>query len=179
MTFNFVEILPLSQRHGNCILFAAIRWHDFGNRPAIGRPSGHFSRHPDAPLVSISPRRQFPRPMPERVFVVDHQSGSGFSGIGLSILPPRPVCHTKGHWPGFRSSNQPDQERTTAYRDSSGPESRSDAHCAPIVGDWEEPSGESLFKRTTSAPSPCCRPESSWPPSGRAGRWCAWRRRSC
>ena len=25
----------------------------------------------------------------------------------------------------------------------SGPESRSDAHCATIIGDWEEPSGES------------------------------------
>ncbi len=36
-----------------------------------------------------------------------------------------------------------DQERTTAYRDSSGPDSRSDAHRATIVGDWEEPSGES------------------------------------
>ena len=29
--------------------------------------------------------------------------------------------------PGFSSPNQPDQERTTAYRDSSGPNSRSDA----------------------------------------------------
>ena len=45
--------------------------------------------------------------------------------------------------PGFSSPNQPDQERTTAYRDSSGPNSRSDAHCATIVGEWEEPSGES------------------------------------
>ncbi len=44
--------------------------------------------------------------------------------------------------PGFSSPNQPDQERTTAYRDSSGPNSRSDAHCATIVGDWEKPSGE-------------------------------------
>ena len=49
--------------------------------------------------------------------------------------------------PGFSSPNQPDQERTTAYRDSSGPDSRSDAHCATNVGDWEEPSGESRFKR--------------------------------
>ena len=30
--------------------------------------------------------------------------------------------------PGFSSPNPPDQERTTAYRDSSGPNSRSDAH---------------------------------------------------
>jgi len=48
--------------------------------------------------------------------------------------------------PGFSSPNQPDQERTTAYRDSSGSESRSDAHCATIVGDWEEPSGESRLE---------------------------------
>ena len=50
--------------------------------------------------------------------------------------------------PSFSSPNQPDQERATAYRDNSGPESRSDAHCATIVGDWEEPSGESPSKRT-------------------------------
>ncbi len=47
--------------------------------------------------------------------------------------------------PGFSSPNQPDQERTTAYRDSSGPNSRSDARCATIVGDWEVPSGEFQF----------------------------------
>ena len=45
----------------------------------------------------------------------------------------------------FSSPNQPDQERTTAYRDSSGPDSQLDAHCATVVGDWEEPSGESRF----------------------------------
>ncbi len=44
--------------------------------------------------------------------------------------------------PGFSSPNQPDQERTTAYRDSSGPDSRSDAHCAIIIGNWEELSRE-------------------------------------
>ncbi len=44
--------------------------------------------------------------------------------------------------PGFSSPNQPNQERTTVYRDSSGPNSRSDAHYATIVGDWEEASGE-------------------------------------
>ena len=47
--------------------------------------------------------------------------------------------------PGFSSPNQPDQERTTAYRDSSGSNSRSDARFATIVGEWEEPSGESRF----------------------------------
>ncbi len=61
--------------------------------------------------------------------------------------------------PGFSSPNQPDQERTTAYRDSSGPNSRSDAHCATIVGDWEEPSGESQFRSVglLCRRSLCCR----------------------
>ena len=36
------EFVPLSHRQGNCIPYAAIRWHDFGNRPALGRPLGHF-----------------------------------------------------------------------------------------------------------------------------------------
>ena len=73
MPSKFVEFVPLSHRQGNCIPYAAIRWHDFGNRPALGRPLGHFSRHPDTPLLSLSPRRRFPRPTPERVFVADHQ----------------------------------------------------------------------------------------------------------
>ncbi len=49
--------------------------------------------------------------------------------------------------PRFSSPNQPDQERITAYRDSSGPKLRSDAHFATIVGDWEKPYGESQFRR--------------------------------
>ena len=91
MPSKFVEIVPLSHRQGNCIPDAAIRWHDFGNRPALGRPLGHFSRHPDTPLLSLSPRRRFPRPTPERVFVADHQSSSGFSGTGPSAPPPQPI----------------------------------------------------------------------------------------
>ena len=66
---NSLEIVPLPRG----IPYAAIRWHDFGNRPALGRPLGHFSRHPDTPLLSLSPRRRFPRPTPERVFR-SHQS---------------------------------------------------------------------------------------------------------
>jgi len=53
-----------------------------------------------------------------------------------------------GATPGFSSPIQPVQERTTAYRDSSGPKSCSDAHRATIVGNWEEPSGESRFKQS-------------------------------
>ena len=45
--------------------------------------------------------------------------------------------------PAFSSPSQPDRERTTAYRDSSEPVSRSDAHCVTVVGDQEQPSGES------------------------------------
>jgi len=37
--------------------------------------------------------------------------------------------------PGFPSPNRPDQGRATAYRDSPGPNSRSDGHCATSVGD--------------------------------------------
>jgi hypothetical protein len=55
--------------------------------------------------------------------------------------------------PGFSSPNQPDQERTTAYRHSSGPESLSDAHCATIIGDWEKPSGESGDNSIGSLPT--------------------------
>ena len=91
MTSDFVENVPLSDRQENCIPFAAIRWHDFGNRPAIGRPFGRFSCHPDTPLVSQSPCRRFPRPTPERVFVANHQSGPRFSGTKSSAPPPRPI----------------------------------------------------------------------------------------
>ncbi len=47
---------------------------------------------------------------------------------------------------GFSSPNQPHQERTTAYHDISGSNSQPHAHCATIVGDWEEPTGESRLK---------------------------------
>ena len=44
-----------------------------------GRPFAHIFRHPDTPVLSLSPGRRFPRPTPERVLVADHQSGSDFS----------------------------------------------------------------------------------------------------
>lgn len=59
--------------------------------------------------------------------------------------------------PGFSSPNQPDQMRTTAYHDSSGPDSQSDAHSAIIVGGWENPSGESrsrLLRACSYFPQP-------------------------
>ncbi len=54
--------------------------------------------------------------------------------------------------PRFSSPNQPDQGRTKAYRDSSGPGSRSAPRCATNVGDWEEPSGESRLNRIFRSP---------------------------
>ena len=61
MTSNFVEIVPVSHRQGNYIPFAAIRWLEFGNRPAIGRPFGRFSRHSDtygSPWARLSEARE-------------------------------------------------------------------------------------------------------------------------
>ncbi len=53
MTSKFAEIAPPSHRQGNCIPFAAIRWHDFGNRPALGRPFGPVFHHPDTTLPGL------------------------------------------------------------------------------------------------------------------------------
>ena len=50
MTYKFVKIVPSSHRQGNCIPFAAARRQDFGYRPALGRPFGHFFRHRDTLL---------------------------------------------------------------------------------------------------------------------------------
>ncbi len=44
MPSKFVEIVPSSNRQGNCIPFAAIQWHDFGNRPVLDTPFGKFAR---------------------------------------------------------------------------------------------------------------------------------------
>jgi len=62
-----------------------------------------------------------------------------------------PSRHEKLTRPGLPSPNQPNRERAIVYRDGSGPNSRSDAHCAIIVGDWEEPSGESRLKAIEEA----------------------------
>jgi hypothetical protein len=57
----------------------------------FGSPFGPVFRHPDASLPSFSRRRGFSRPTPERVFDVNHQSGSGFSGTSSSARQPRPI----------------------------------------------------------------------------------------
>ena len=86
-----VEIVPPFHRLENCIPSAAIRWPDFGDWSSFGRPFCHFVRHLDTPLLSFPHGHRFPRPTPERVFVVDHRSGSGFSGTVPSAPPPRPI----------------------------------------------------------------------------------------
>ncbi len=63
--------------------------------------------------------------------------------------------------PNFSSLNLPDQKRTTASRDSSGPKLRQDASCAIIVSEWEELSGESRSNGGTTMsdlPQHCCGP---------------------
>ena len=64
---------------------------------------------------------------------------TGVCGAGRSPPSKREIVTE----PRLSPPNQPDQVRPTAYRDSSGPDSRSDAHCGIILGDWEKPSGES------------------------------------
>ncbi len=76
---------------GDCIPFPAIRWPDFGDRPSFGRPFAQIFRHSATLLLSFSPGCRLPRPTPERVFVVDHQSGSGFSGTGSGARRLRPI----------------------------------------------------------------------------------------
>jgi hypothetical protein len=44
MTFEFVNIKRPSHRRGNHVPLAAVPRHVFGDRPAILRPFGHFSR---------------------------------------------------------------------------------------------------------------------------------------
>ncbi len=92
--FKSNPTVPKSHRHWISFPSAAIRQSNLGDSAVLGSPSGQFCRHPDTPLPSFLPRRGCPRPTPEQVFVADHRSGPGFSGIGLSILPPRPV----GRW---------------------------------------------------------------------------------
>ena len=91
MTSKSVEIVPPFLRQGNGILSAAIQRPDFGDRLSSGRPFDQIFRHSDTPFPPFSPGRRFFRPTPGRVFVVDHRSGSGFSGTVPSARQPRPV----------------------------------------------------------------------------------------
>jgi choline dehydrogenase-like flavoprotein len=91
MSSKYREIIPPFHRQRNCIPSAAIRWLDSGDRHALRRPFAQIFRHSDTPFLSFSPGRRFPRPTPERVFVVDHQSGSGYSETVPSAPLPRPI----------------------------------------------------------------------------------------
>ncbi len=42
MTSKFGNIVSPTHILGTCITFAAIRWPEFGNRPALGRPFAHI-----------------------------------------------------------------------------------------------------------------------------------------
>ena len=53
MTFMFVDNVPPSHGQGNRIPYAAIRWPDFGDRPAFGRPFARIFRHSDTPRLSF------------------------------------------------------------------------------------------------------------------------------
>ena len=46
----------------------------------------------------------------------------------------------------YSSPNQPNRERTTAYRASAGPDLQPDGRRATAVGDWQESSGESRLR---------------------------------
>ena len=103
MQSKFVEIVPPSHRQGNGIPSAAIRWPDFGDRSSSGRPSAQIFRHSDTPLLSRSPRRQFPRPTPERVLVDEQTFGLPVVGADrlyrnpwFSVYQARPLTRPFG-----------------------------------------------------------------------------------
>ncbi len=98
-------------------------------RPVLGRNHD--------PHVGVSGGRI----MGETWFAMSLALGNGCCGATIRRMLALSQCEMVTG-PSFSSPNQPDQEPTTAYRDCSGPNSRSDAHCATIVGDWEKPSGE-------------------------------------
>ncbi len=83
-----------SDAHDTCAMSTRCRTGTGRLRRSLGQPSSRRrcevgltrnSRHPDAPLAPFLPHRRFPRPMPERVFIVDHQSSP--SGLTLSARP--------------------------------------------------------------------------------------------
>ncbi len=96
------------------------------------------------PLVRVggSPALDIPTPRWCCVSPVGGAGGNPWSGWGNLGVSTCALTVRNGREIGFLIDHQPDQEPTTAYRDCSGPNSRSDAHCATIVGDWEKPSGE-------------------------------------
>ncbi len=163
MTPKIREIVPPPHRQGNYILVATKGggalviddatgeagqdWRQgCGPRPLCHVPIGR-SCGPEGTVPENPPPHRWPAAGPIATMTALHPGASrspdrtGLCRAGRSA--PSQCEMVTG--PGFSSPNQPDQVQTTAYHDSSGPNSRSDAHCATIVGDWEEPSGESRF----------------------------------
>ncbi len=89
IAFKSMAIIVQVRRRCNGFPSVAIRQSRFDDLAVVGSPFDQFCRHPDTPFPSISPRRRFPRPTPERVFVVDHQSSPRFSGTIPSARQPR------------------------------------------------------------------------------------------
>ena len=70
IAFKSMAIIVQVRRRCNGFPSVAIRQSRFDDLAVVGSPFDQFCRHPDTPFPSISPRRRFPRPTPERVFVV-------------------------------------------------------------------------------------------------------------
>ena len=62
MTSAIAKIVSTFHRQGNCILSAAIRWTDFGDRPSFGRPFVEILRHSDTPFLSVFTRSSISPP---------------------------------------------------------------------------------------------------------------------
>ncbi len=111
ITTRFGEIVPPSHRQRNCIPSAAIRWPDFGNRPALGRPFGHFPCHPD----KLSCRFLLAVDFLRLSQLWPSKSVSTMSLIGYNLPsepPPRHVCNG----PRFGHSGRDVRFRTDFFR---------------------------------------------------------------
>ncbi len=133
MTSKFVEIVPPSHQQGNYIPFAAIRWHDFGDRPALGRPFGHFfaiQTHPSCRFhlavdflglrrsgfstQLINPPQDFPKQVPRHSDfrhlergVATTASSAGIANFRLWLqLAVRGASPTCPEWPQLRTSGR-------------------------------------------------------------------------
>ncbi len=120
ITPKFREIVPPFHRQGNCIPSAAIRWPDFGDRPSFGRPFAQIFRHSDTPLLSRSPRRRFPRRLPNDRL---HAPDCALEGLRTHRVA-HPTSLVRAAWSRFRSV----------------------PNRAIIFGAWEESSGKSQLK---------------------------------
>ena len=89
ITFNSEQIVGDLRHRWKEFCSAVIRQPRFDDLAVVGSRFGQFCRHPDTPLLSFPPCRQFPRPTPERGFGVDHQSRPRFSGTRFSTRQPR------------------------------------------------------------------------------------------